>query len=133
MEAIDPTTGLIDHAAFDRLVSSQLPDVAADIDLLDRSRLHLEMAAVARATESAIARGDMATATAHLRLMDHVLSKAAPDVEDAITVSYLESVFLWEERPEFLRARKELPARLAQALLELEAHWAALAAAHVKR
>jgi hypothetical protein len=133
MEAIDPTTGLIDHAAFDRLVSSQLPDVAADIDLLDRSRLHLEMAAVARATGDAIARGDMATATAHLRLMDHVLSKAAPEVENAITVSYLESVFLWEERPEFLRARKELPARLAQALLELEARWAALAAAHVKR
>jgi len=111
MEAIDPTTGLIDHAAFDRLVSRNCRTSQPISTSWTGRGCIWKWRQWRGPTESAIARGDMATATAHLRLMDHVLSKAAPDVEDAITVSYLESVFLWEERPEFLRARKELPAR----------------------
>jgi hypothetical protein len=59
--------------------------------------------------------------------METVLSSAAADVENAVYVSYLENVFLWDERPAFSDARKKLPPRLARGLFELEEHFAMLA------
>jgi len=116
-------TGLIDHAAFERLLISLLPDVAAEIDDEDRSSVHMEMSALARVTCRAIQNGDENSIRCHFELIDRVLSNAAPDVENAVYVSYLENVFLGEERAAFLRARSTLPGRLSAALSDLEAHW----------
>jgi hypothetical protein len=63
--------------------------------------------------------------------MEMVLSSATADVENAVYVSYLENVFLWNERPAFVNARKMLPPRLARGLFELEEHFAMLAS-HVE-
>jgi hypothetical protein len=59
--------------------------------------------------------------------MERVLLSAASDVENAVHVSYLENVFLGEERPAFLAAREQLPPRLARGLMELEQHFERLA------
>jgi hypothetical protein len=115
--------GLIDQFAFERLLISLLPDVAAEIDDEDRSLLQMEMSALARASCCAIENGDENSIRRHFEFIDSVLSNAAPDVENAIHVSYLENVFLGEARAEFLRARSTLPARLSAALSDLEAHW----------
>jgi len=116
-------TGLIDHAAFERLLISFLPDVAAEIDDEDRSLLHMEMSALARASCRAIENGDENSIRRHFEFIDSVLSNAAPDVENAVHVSYLENVFLGEKRAAFLRARSSLPGCLSAALSDLEAHW----------
>jgi len=126
MTDIVARTNQIDHAAFERLLASTLPSVAAGIDDEDRSLLHMEMAAIARATCRAIENGDEESIRQHFEFIDSVFSKAAPDVENAVYASYLENVFLGEERPAFLRARRELPARLIAALWDQEAHWGSL-------
>ncbi|HJZ34329.1 MAG TPA: hypothetical protein VKF35_24655 [Hyphomicrobiaceae bacterium] len=115
-------TGLIDHAAFERLLISVLPDEAAEIDDDDRS-LHMEMSALARATCRAIEKGDEHSIRRHFEFIDSVHSNATSDVENAVHVSYLENVFLGEEKAAFLRARSTLPDRLSAALSDLEAHW----------
>jgi len=114
-------TGLIDHAAFERLLISVLPDEAAEID--DERSLHMEMSALARATCRAIEKGDEHSIRRHFEFIDSVLSNATSDVENAVHVSYLENVFLGEERAAFVRARSTLPDRLSAALSDLEAHW----------
>jgi hypothetical protein len=116
-------TGLVDHAAFERLLVSSLPDLAAEIDDEERSLLHMEMSAVARATCRAIENGDENSIRRHFEFIDSVLSNAASDVENAVHVSYLENIFLDEERAAFLRARSTLPDRLSAARSDLEAHW----------
>src|SRR5262245_47947123 len=86
------------------------------------------MAALARATCRAIEDGDQHTVQRHFEFIDNVFSNAAPDVENAVYVSYLEDVLLWEQRPPYLKARAALPSRLATALLELEKHFSVLRA-----
>jgi hypothetical protein len=121
------STGAIDHAAFDRLLMAEFPQAAAELDADDRALLHIEMAAVARATSRAIEAGDAAETARHFALMEQVLSAAAADVANAVYVSYLENVFLGDERPAFVEARRILPPRLARGLVELEEHFARLA------
>jgi len=125
--SVVPSVIAIDHAAFDRLVMAEFPEAAAELDAGERALLHIEMAAVARATSRVIEAGDVAEIARHLTLMEGVLTSAAPDVENAVYVSYLENVFLWDERPAFVEARKTLPPRLARGLFELEGHFAMLA------
>ena len=124
--SVVPSANSIDHAAFDRLVTTEFPEAAAELDAGDRALLHMEMAAVARNTSRAIDAGDAAEVARHLAIMEAVLTSAATDVENAVYVSYLENVFLWDERPAFVAARKNLPPRLARALFELEEHFAML-------
>jgi len=93
-------TGLIDHAAFERLLISVLPDEAAEIDDDDRS-LHMEMSALARATCRAIEKGDEHSIRRHFEFIDSVLSNATSDVENAVHVSYWRTFFLAKRRPRF--------------------------------
>jgi hypothetical protein len=118
----------MDHAAFDRLIQVEFPEAAAELDAGERELLHIEMAAIARATARAIVSGDVAEVDRHLALMEMVMTCASPAVENAVYVSYLKKVFLWDERPAFVAARKRLPPRLARGVFELEEHFAMLAA-----
>ena len=120
--------GSMHHADFDRLIDAEFPEAAAELDAEDRKSLHDEMGAVARATSRAIETGNTAEVGRHLAVMEQVLTRAAADVENAVYVSYLENVFLWDERPAFVEARNRLPHRLARGLFELEEHFAMLAA-----
>ena len=122
-----PSITAIDHAAFDRLLSVEFPEADSELDAEDRALLHIEMAAVARSTSRAIEAGDAAEVARHLSVMEKVLTSAASDVENAVYVSYLENVFLWDQRPAFVAVRAGLPPRLARGLFELEEHFAMLA------
>ena len=122
-----PSTGLVGHAAFDAIVVAQFPEVAEELDSDDRTLLHVEVAAVARATCRAIENSDRETEARHFAILEGILGRAASDVENAIYVSYLENVFLGETRAAYIEARRRLPPRLARGLLALEEHWAHLA------
>src|SRR5215471_10276255 len=94
-------TGLIDHAAFERLLISFLPDVAAEIDDEDRWLLHMEMSALARATCRAIENGDENSIRRHFEFVDSVLSNAAPDSRTLSMFRLLRTFFLAKRGPCF--------------------------------
>jgi hypothetical protein len=78
------------------------------------------MATVARATQVAIDAGDANTVRQHFAFIDEVFKDAAPDVENAVNVSYLENLKFDGRKIGLINARKLLSPRLQQALIELE-------------
>jgi len=112
---------------FERLLAERFPSVAAQIDESERDLLHLEMAVLARVTCRAIDFAEFEEVQLHLGFVDELLSNAAPDLENAIYVSYLENVFLGLEDRRYLTARGMLSGRMQTALAELEDHWGKVA------
>ncbi len=115
--------GLKNRDDFERLLAERFPSIAAEIDDAERGLLHLEMAALARATCKAIDSGDVQQVQKYLCFTDELLSDAGPDLENAVHVSYLENVFLGSNDARYLSARTMLSERLLRALRELEEHW----------
>jgi hypothetical protein len=133
MTAVVPATNVVDRPEFVRRLGERFPNVAAQIDDVDRGLLHLEMAVFARATAAAIEAGSAILVADFLAFADEILGSADSAVENAIYVSYLENIFLGETREVYLHARRKLPPRLARGLIELEEHFERLAEAAAKR
>jgi hypothetical protein len=85
-------SGNIDHSRFIAMLMERFPEIAAQIDDCSKGLLHCEMGTVARATQEAIDRHDKETIQAHFQFIDEVFRDAAPDVENAVFVSYLENL-----------------------------------------
>lgn len=85
-------TPRIDHQRFIALLTERYPDIAASIDDCRRGLLHCEMGAFAHATQIAMDAGDVETVRRHFEFVDELFREAAPDVENAINVSYLENL-----------------------------------------
>lgn len=117
------TTGNIDHPQFIALLTHQFPDVAALVDDCSQGLLHCEMATVARATQAAIDAGDRYTIQRHFAFIDGIFRDAAPDVKNAVYVSYLENLRFEGRKAGPVNATQYLSPQLRQALAELEAHW----------
>src|SRR3989442_926509 len=82
----------IDHPRFIALLTERFPKVAASIDDCSQGLLHPEMGTLARATQAAIDEQDKPTIVQHFLFIDKVFGDAAPDVKNAINVSYLENL-----------------------------------------
>lgn len=123
---VSPMLKRIDHLRFIALLTEQFPEVAADIDSCSQGLLHLEMATFARATQTAIDSQDKTTVLRHFRFIDEVFRDAAPDVENAVNVSYLENLRFEGRKATASKARQLLTPRLRQALAELEDYLARL-------
>ena len=108
------------------LLTERFPEVAGAIDDCSRGLLHLEMATLARATQAAIDRQDRDTVRRHFLFVDEVFRQAAPDVENAVNVSYLENIRFEDDRVGPTTARELLTPRLRQTLTELEKYLARL-------
>ena len=116
----------IDRDRFIALLTERFPEVAASIDECQRGLLHLEMATLARATQAAIDGQDRHTVRRHFQFIDEVFRQAAPDVENAVNVSYLENLRFEGRKAAPTKARELLTPRLRQALAELEEYLARL-------
>jgi hypothetical protein len=116
--------GSIDHQRFIDLLTERFPEVAADIDSCSRGLLHCEMGTLCHATQAAIDAQDKVAVERHFRFIDEVFKDAAPDVENAVYVSYLENLQFEGRNADSTKARELLPPRLQKALAELEAYWA---------
>jgi len=114
---------LIGYPQFIARLTERYPEIAASVDECSRGLLHCEMGTVARVTQAAIDAGDKETLRQHFAFIDEVFQNAAPDVENAIYVSYLENLWFDGCEGESMHARPLLPPRLQQALMDLEAHW----------
>jgi hypothetical protein len=111
---------LIDRDRFIALFAERFPDVAASIDDCSQGLLHLEMATLARATQAAIDQGNCDVVRRYFAFIDEVFRDAAPDVKNAVNVSYLENLRFEGRKAGPTRARQLLTPRLRQALSELE-------------
>jgi len=118
---------------FEELLADRFPAIADQINEIERGLLHLEMAVFARATCIAIDGGDLKEVAAHLAFIDELFRDAAPDLENAIYVSYLENVFLGRDDERYRSALSALSAPLRVALMDLEDHWKKIAAFSRKR
>jgi hypothetical protein len=116
----------INRDRFITLLTEQFPHVAASIDDCLQGLLHLEMAALARATQSAIDNQDRDMVQRHFQFIDEVFPQAAPDVKNAVYVSYLENLRFEGRKAGPTKARELLTPRLRQALAELEEYLARL-------
>jgi hypothetical protein len=113
---------LIDRDRFIALLTERFPEVAATIDDCSQGLPHLEMATLARATQAAIDEQDRDVVRRHFEFIDEVFREAAPDVENAANVSYLENLRFEGRKAGPTRARELLTPRLRQALTELETY-----------
>ena len=119
-------TERIDRDGFIALLTKRFPVVAASIDECSHGLLHPEMATLARATQAAIDSQDRETVCRHFKFIDEVFRQAAPDVENAVNVSYLENLRFEGRKAGPTKARELLTPRLLQALTELEEYLARL-------
>jgi hypothetical protein len=113
----------IDRERFIALLAERFPDVFADIDDCSQGLLHLEMGTLATATQAAIDNQDRDTVRWHFQFIDEVFRDAAPEVKNAVAVSYLEHLRFEGRKANATRARELLTPALRQALSDVEAFW----------
>jgi hypothetical protein len=110
----------IDHPQFIAMLRQRFPDVAEVIDDCSAGLLHLEVAALGRATIEAVRDGDVKAVMDHFAFADEVYRYADAAVENAINVCYLEHIDFERRKAKAIKARELLTPRLRQAVKELE-------------
>lgn len=116
--------GAIGHSEFLDLLAAEFPEVAAEVREEGDGLLHLEAAAFRRATERAMDAGQHWAAERHFRFVEQVMREAAPDVENALGISYIEDLALGECTPQRYRAVKErMPAMLRAEMASIHPNW----------
>ena len=124
---IDKSRNLFNREDFIEGVRKRFPESLKEMYGLEDELLHIDMSNFARTTETAIEVQDIDLAKDHLNFMSEMLSRADPDLINAINVSYLEHVFLFKDDPRYTKVRKMLPENLAKELIELGEHFEKLA------
>jgi hypothetical protein len=105
-------------------LTTDFPEVVAQINEHEAGLLHCEVAAFRRSTEEAMDAGRLWDAERHFRLIEELLAVAGPELRNALEVSYLEDLALGECTPVRHRAVQErMPKALRQALIEHHAQW----------
>ncbi|MEQ8788048.1 MAG: hypothetical protein RIC55_17200 [Pirellulaceae bacterium] len=116
----------IDRERFVAMLTERYPSVAADIDDCARGLLHLEMGALARATQVAISAEDKAAVRGYFAFIAEVFRLATPEVKNAVFVSYLECLGFEGRHGKRIGAREMLSPQLQAGLRELEEYNAEL-------
>ncbi len=110
----------IDHASFLQMLTDEFPEVPPAFDEYGKGLLHCEMGVFARLTEEAMDAGRFWQVEQYFRFIERVRESATPEVENAVDVSYLESLALSEVTDNRCRAIKRMPQALRAILLELD-------------
>lgn len=88
-ELMSPTpSSTTAHSRFACYLALYLPEVAAHIDEDDFGIIHLEIAALARATADAVSKGDWATVRKHFAFISDMQMNVGGELHDAINVSF---------------------------------------------
>ena len=110
-----------DTAKFFDLALAEFPELRDDF-ADDDGLFHLQIATFSRVAQKAIESGDFLTLKRCYAIVDEVMKDASPYVENAVYVSFLEHLE-FEILPNGKEARRLLPPKLAEMLVELEAHF----------
>ena len=116
--------GTIGYREFLDLLEAELPDVAEEIRAEGYNLPHLDTATFRRATEWAMDAGQFWAAEQHFRFVERVLSDAAPDVDNALGVSYIEDLALGECTPmRYLAVKERMPPKLRAEMASIHPDW----------
>jgi len=115
-----PSVGRTD---FIKLLTLNLPEVAARIEEDDFGIIHLEIGALKSATKYSITMSDFRTVRRHLLFIADIFERADTVLREAICISYLDALFLDENFPAYLEARSMLSRPMETALRRSELHW----------
>jgi hypothetical protein len=110
----------IDHARFLQLLTDAFPEVPQAFDEYSIGLLHCEMGVFARLTEAAIDEGRLWRVEQYFRFIERVRETATPEVENAVDVSYIESLAFSEVTDNRRSAFKLMPLALKAILLEID-------------
>ncbi len=99
------------------------PEEAAHIDESDFGILHLEVGVLKLMSRHAIAKGDWEALARHFAFVMALLENGGGELRNALSVSYLGSLFHGESTGNFAVARCLLPRRMARALEGIERHY----------
>jgi hypothetical protein len=110
----------VDHAKFLELLRDQFPEVPQAFDQYGQGLLHCEMGTFAQLTEKAMDDGRFWQVHKYFRFLEKVRANATPELENAIDVSYLESLAFREVTENRHRAIKQMPKALRAILLAID-------------
>ncbi len=99
--------GSIGHEEFLELIRVEFPDIASEVSDKGNGLLHIETAVFRSATEQAMDAGRLWDAEKHFRFVERVMRDAAPEVENALSVSHLGDLALGECTSKRYRAVRE--------------------------
>ena len=111
----------VDEAKFLAMVLAEFPNLADEF-AEDEGLFHVQMGTFSNVAKEAIERGDYATLQRCYKIADDAMKSATPSVENAIYVSFLEHLY-FEGSPYGAEARRLLPPKLSEMLVELEEHF----------
>jgi hypothetical protein len=115
---------MIDHATLMRMMGDHFPEEIGAIAESRSGLLHCEVAVLRGAAENAIDEGRLWAAEKRFRFMADILSRADPEVENAIEVSFLEDFAIGEwtgARYEAVKTR--CPEPLRSKLAAYDSRW----------
>jgi hypothetical protein len=113
-------SGAIDHAKFLQMLTDEFPEVPHAFDEYGKGLIHCEMGVFARRTEEAMDEGHYWRVENYFRFIERVRESATPEVENAIDVSYIESLAPGEVTDKRIQAIKQMPKALRTILLEID-------------
>ena len=105
-------------------LTTDFPEVVAQISPYEAGQLHCEVGAFRRATEAAMDAGRFWETERHFRLVEEMLSNADPELRNALEVSYLEDLALGDCTPQRYKAvRERMPGPLRLILIGHHDQW----------
>jgi hypothetical protein len=114
----------VDRKQFLDRLTSEFPEVVAQIRPEEWGFLHLEASAFRRATEQATDSGHFWLAEKYFRFVETALEHADPELRNALEISYLEELAFGEFTPERYRVVKErMPKSLRAILVAQNPQW----------
>lgn len=111
---------MIDYTKFLQMLTEEFPEVPQAFDENITGLLHCEMGCFARLTEEAMDAGHFWQVERYFRFIERVREDAAPEVENAIDVSYVEFLAFGEVTGNRHQAMKRMPETLRTILLEID-------------
>ena len=97
----------INREQFLKQMKSQFPDGYANISEAEQGLLHCEMAAFRIWVENKLEKGYEWNCQKAFEFIAQCLTKADPQLQNAIEVSFIEDLALWGNYPEFQKVIKE--------------------------
>lgn len=110
----------IDHDRLLKMLAEEFPEVRQAFDEYTRGLLHCELGAFAGVTEEAMDQGRFWQVEQYFNFVERVRQNAAPAVENAIDVSYLEYLAFTEVTENRRQAMKRMPKVIRAILLEID-------------
>lgn len=114
----------MDREAFVSRLADEVPEVISAFADYAEGLLHVEMADFRCIVEKAMDEGRHWQVEKYVRFLEDCLGQAAPELENAIEVSFLEGFAPGEYTEARHRAvRERMPQRLRDSVIEVNDHW----------